>query len=248
MTDSVFDPNANDTTNSAALISSDPIADKLAQIKNEQGQPKYDTPVKAIDALIHSQEHIKTLEQEAASRTTELQTLREKAAQAEALEDIVKRLQQQNGNPQEKTPPAGMSEAQTVDALEKIVQKRELARVATANLDVVQSTLISKFGDLVATQKAVAAKAAELGISTQDLAALSSKSPKAALAYFGIDQLKTAQPTIPSQNTPLQPNGNITQPLERPKKSLLLGATSKEQAAFMKQVKDEVYKRMGVEV
>lgn len=242
----VFDQNTNTENNSNPNPPSSPD-DLLKMIVNEKGEPKYKSVEDALKALSHAQTHIATLETEASTRSSEINELRTKAAQAEALEQVIERLQQNNPSPPVKTPPAGMSEAQTVEALEQIVAKRETARQMQANLDLVQSTLISKFGDENATRAAVAAKAAELGISTQDLAALSSKSPKAALAYFGlVDSKGTNQPVTPSSSsnmkTPADP------PLERPKKSVLTGATSKEQKDFMLKVKEQVYKQHGVEV
>jgi hypothetical protein len=245
LTESVFDPNT-DPTKVATSPSLDPIADKLKVLVNKDGKPKYENADKAIDALIHSQAHIERLEAEAADRNRELEETRIKAAQAEALEAVIERLKP--GTPPEvKTTPStnGLSEEATIKELEKIIERREVAKVAQANFDSVNAQLLAKFGSPEAAKIAVAQKAAELGLTTQELGALSSKSPKAVLSYFG-ETPRTVQPTTPTSTTPLTPINTI-EPPKAPKKSLLLGATSKEQRAFMAEIKKDVYKKHGIE-
>lgn len=242
MTD-VFDQNT--TTTTVAPVSDNPLADKLKTIVNESGQPKYDSIEKALDALAPSQAHIQRLEAEARAKDELLQELKAKALKAEALDEVVQRLQQNNQQPRQETPPsAGMSEQATIEALEKIIDKKAAIDKAQNNVQVVQQTLIAKFGDAEKTKVAVAAKAAELGLTTQELGALSSKSPLAVLAYFGEKPISN-QSVTPSNSTPLS-NPSNGEPLKAPTKSLLLGSTSKEQKEYMKKVKEEVYKRHGI--
>lgn len=244
MTDSVFDPNT-DPTKVAASVSPDPIADKLKALVNKDGKPKYDNADKAIDALIHSQAHIERLEAEAADRNRELEETRIKAAQAEALEAVIERLKPNTTPDRQQTPPSsGLSEEATIKELERIIEKREATKIAQANFDSVNAQLLAKFGSPEAAKLAVANKATELGLTTQELGALSSKSPRAVLAYFG-ETPRTVQPTTPTSSTPLNPV-NTDEPLKPPTKSLLLGSTSKEQKAYMAEIKKEVYKRHGI--
>lgn len=237
MTDSVFDQNTNKDLPPAT------IADKLKSIVNEKGEPKYDTPEKAIDALAHSQTHIARLEQEARTREAELATAREKAMQAEALEAVIERLKPTNQPEPPVTPqPSGLSEKATIQALEKIIEQRDQRAKAEANVKDVQNTLIAKFGDK--TRETVAAKAASLGMTTEELGALSSKNPQLVLSLFGEVQ-KIVQPVTPSGiTTPMKPTED--EPLAPPTKSLLLGATSKEQKEYFMKVKAATRKRLGV--
>lgn len=246
-TESVFDQNpSNPNPPVAPNLTPDPLADKLKALVNKDGKPKYDNAEKAIDALIHSQAHIERLEAEAAERNRELEESRIKAAQADALEAVIERLKPNTTPEQKQTPSsAGLSEEATLAQLEKIIEKRDLAKIAQSNFDSVNAQLLAKFKTPEAAKAAVAAKAAELGLTTQDLGALSSRSPKAVLAYFG-ETPRAPQPTTPTSQTPVQPV-NPNEPLKSPAKSLLLGATSKEQKAFMDEVKREVYKRHGID-
>lgn len=248
MTDNVFDQNTKPTP-PVAPANPDPFADKLKVIVDEQGRPKYDNTEKALEALAHSQTHIKRLEDEAKARLAEEAQLREELSQKEALEEVIKRLQNNTNIPAEKvTPPtAGLSEEAIVKTLEGIVARKEAATVAQTNLEKVQTTLLAKFGDLEKTRDAVAAKAKELDLTTEELGALSSKSPQAVLAYFG-DVKPTSQPTIPNSNTPIKPPSTNTE-IKMPETSLLSGpaATDKNRKAVMAQIKERVYKELGVE-
>lgn len=250
MTDSVFDQNTLKTTTTVAPIGSpDVLADKLKSIVNKDGQPKYNDIEKALDALVHSQTHIERLEAEAAERNAELEKVRTRAAEAEALETIIERLRPTNPEEKKTTSTTGTSEAATVAQLEEVIerglQRREAMKQAQDNLKLVNDTLLAKFGgDMNKTKEAVAAKAQELGLSPANLAALSSQSPAAVLAYFG-ETAGRASPTVSSSTTLLSPPSNDDE-LKRPEKSLLLGAKTKDQKAFMAEIRKQVYKKHGI--
>lgn len=248
MTD-VFDQN-NQTpnTNVAPNVSSDLLADKLKEIVNEQGQPKYKDAIAALEALKASQAHIKQLEAEKQAEKQLVDSAIAEKTRADALEEIVKRM---TGNPnppkQVETPTnAGMSEEATKKLLETVLANREAESAARQNSISVSNALLAKFGDK--TKELVAAKAAELGMTPQELGTLSSNKPKAVLALFGLaGPAQTSQPTTPS-STPF--NAPATEkPLERPAQSLIsgIGATDKNRKALMKQIKDDVYKKFNVE-
>lgn len=246
MTDNVFDQKTDDIK-VATPPNADPLADKLKALVNKEGKPKYDNAEKAIDALIHSQAHIERLEAEAADRNRELEETRIKAAQAEALEAVIERLKPNSQAPELKQTPSsnGLSEEATIAQLEKILEKRDATKIAQANFDAVNAQLLDKFKSPEAAKAAVSAKAAELGISTSDLAALSMKSPKAVLSYFG-EAPRTVQPTVPTSSTSTN-IPNTDEPVKRPDKSILMGATSKEQKEHLLAHKAAVYKRHGIE-
>ena len=72
---------------------------KLMEIKNENGQPKYDTLEKALDALAHAQQFIpkvKTEKDELAAKVAELEA---KLAASGNVEDIVSKLLQKKEEP-----------------------------------------------------------------------------------------------------------------------------------------------------
>lgn len=248
MTTSVFDQNTDTkTVDNTAPASVSPFDDKLKAIVNDQGEPKYKDVPSALDALAASQAHIKRLEDEAKIRLAEEARIREELAKAEALEDVVRRLQTNKELGKDVTPPnTGLSEDAIVQKLETILSQREANATAKLNMQSVSDTLSAKYGDKTAAL--VADKAKELSMSPQELGILSSKNPKLVLSLFGENFKPPVNPSTPSQSTPLNPV--ITEPeLKRPEKSLLSGpaATDKNRAALMKEIRDKVYKKHGVE-
>lgn len=248
MTD-LFDQNSTPPNNVAPPDLSDPFADKLKAIVNEKGEPKYKDTQSALDALKASQEHIKRLEDEAKARQSELANAAAEKARADALEEIVQRFSNNSPPPSKvETPTKEVDETAIVKTLEALLEKRDQKTVAQSNVQAVTSALVAKFGDEEKTKAAVAAKAAELGMTPQRLGALSSENPKAVLAWFGVDaKTPPAQSTTPSQ-TPLNPPKNDNG-LEPPKVSLISGAhaTDKNRKELMAKIKEDVYKRLGVE-
>jgi hypothetical protein len=222
----------------------DPLATLLAGIKNETGEQKYKTPEDAIKALAASQAHIKTLEQEREAQRVEAEKLREVAKKVESIDEVIQRLTANNERSvaEKETPSAGGLSA---DAVAEIV-KRELAAKesnlqAQTNAQIVQKALTDKFGDK--TKEMVAKKAAEIGSSPEQLGKLAIENPSLVLALFNTAPKQSVQPTTP--NVIIPPiNGN--EQLERPTKSLLLGASSKDQMEYMQKIKAHVYKQYDV--
>lgn len=247
MTD-VFDQN---TTPPNTNVSSDPFADKLKTIVNDQGLPKYENTDKALDALAASQAHIKRLEDEAKARESETAKLREEATKAQALEDIVQRL---TGNSQKQTKVE--TPTQTVD-VEKVIadqvqnalSQREAALVANTNGQSVRNALVSKFGDVEKARAAVEQKAQELGMTNTQLATLSAQSPKMVLSLFGLQVEQANSNPITPSGTPLNP-AKAPEPVQRPAQSLIsgVGATDKARKELMAKIREEVYKKFDVTV
>ena len=249
MTD-LFDQNNQDNTNTnVAPVNSNPFEDKLKDIVNEQGQPKYKDIPSAIDALKASQDHIKRLEEEARTNKASIDNAIAEKARADALEEIVGRLSNNSGSQTNTATTAkeAPSEDAIVAQLENIIARKEAQTNAQKNVQTVTSALITKFGDEAKTKEAVAAKARELGMTSQKLGALSSENPLAVLALFGLTETKSANPTSPSSTPFTQPKNQDS--LQLPERSLLSGpgATDAARKAFMKQIKEDTYKRLGVE-
>ena len=223
------------------------FTDQLSTIKNESGEQKYDSVPKALDALAHSQSYIPDLKNQNNAKDLEIAALKEQLAKSEAVEDVVARLSSQQAPQAEPqvTPQAnGLDEAGVLNLLQAHSQQQAAASVATTNEDSVSLALNSKFGDK--TQEVVANKAAELGMSVQDLQGLSQRSPAAALQLF---QVQAAAPaTITNGSVSIPANVMPEEGLQRPEKSLLFGATTKEQMAYMAKVKADVYKKFNVTV
>lgn len=225
----------------------DQLANLLTGIKNENGQPKYDSVPKALEGLAHAQAYIPQLKAELSQRDQEIARLREELNKRESVEDVVSRLTAtQRENESQGTPPAtsGLNEEAVLQLVQKALGQQKAYDQAAQNQAQVQQALTSKFGEKA--HEAVKAKASELGISPQKLGQLASESPAMVLALFNTSAQPTVKPTTGSQHIPAtympeQPK------LERPAKSLLSGATSKEQTEFMRKVKADVYAKLGVQ-
>src|SRR5690606_3151116 len=119
-------PEVNESTkapvNNQAPDANSQYADLLNTIKNEQGQPKYDSLPKALEALVHSQQYIPQLKTELQTREQELATLRAELEKRSTVEDVVSRLTAQQDKPQDQgTPPAtsGLDEQAVLQLVQK---------------------------------------------------------------------------------------------------------------------------------
>ena len=217
-------------------------SDPLASILNENGEPKYKTVDDALKALAHSQAFIETLKTEKSTVESELNTLRESASKAATIEEVLKKLSAKDEPeaPKVETPPVGgLSEEAVAELVRSQLAGLESAKAQATNVEKVQNTLKQKFGEK--TVEVVRAKAQELGITPEKLGELSSSSPDLVLALFG--SKPSSAPTTGSVHIP---NHTPQSELERPTKSLLIGASGKEQKEYMKKVKDEIYKKHGI--
>ena len=217
--------------------------DLLASIKNEQGEPKYKTVEDAIKALASSQAFIPQLLSEKKTLEEEIVTLREKAKKVDNIDEVLAKLSAKEPDPSAKETPSasGLNEEAVVNLVKKALEDRDNVSKQRTNLQLVQATLAEKFGDKAT--EAVRKKAQELGTTPEKLGQLSVENPNLVLALFNAEKVKPAQPSTSSVNLHTKA---APVPLERPSKSLLLGATSKEQTAYMKQIKQEIYKKHGI--
>lgn len=155
-----------------------------------------------------------------------------------------------NGNaelekPKVETPPSGgLSEQSAADLVRKLLNEEKQVTAAIQNVTNVQNKLIEQYGEAGAIE-ALNAKAKELGTTLKKLKELSAENPNMVLALFG------GRSSSPSATTS-SVNGGAFRPtepeLKRPEKSLIsgVGATDKNRAEFMKQIKERVNKRLGV--
>lgn len=219
--------------------------DLLASIKNEVGEPKYKTLDEAIKALAHSQAFIPQLLNEKRSAEEELAQLREQVSKSKSVEDVLKELTAKNveDKPRIETPPVGVpNEDAIAELVKKQLEKEKIHDQEVKNASEVQNALILKFGEK--TPDVITAKAAELGTTAKELGDLAKKNPKMVLSLFSASK-PSVTPTTSSIHLPV----NVQQPaLEAPSKSLLLGATSKEQKDYLQKVKEDVYKKYNIDI
>lgn len=224
--------------------SQDAFSDKLREIKNEAGEQKYDSLDKAIEALKHSQEYIPELKSNLSQKDQEIENLKAELQKKAALEEIVEKLTakqaEQTSNPQA----SGLDEQAVLNLVQGYSAEQEKAKTLAQNEASVSEALFSQFGDK--TPEIVAEKAKELGLSVNDLKDLSQRSPKAALNLFKVEVEQGAKFADSSVRLPLNKQEDYT--LEPPEKSLLNGASTKDQVEYLRKVRENVYKKYDVKV
>lgn len=221
------------------------FADQLASIVNEEGKPKYSSVEEALKGTAHAQEYIAQLKSELDTLKTEKVTLASELEKRESVEEVVKRLTASKDEGQKETPATPSLNEQSVEQLvENLLNKRTANQVKTDNFNAVQNELVKKFGDASTASSQIKAKAQELGMSAQDLGELAKEKPNLVLELFKSSKQSNLSPNVGGQRTAgLTPQDEELQP---PTKSLLVGATSQDQLDYMRKVRDDVYKRLGV--
>lgn len=150
-------------------------------------EAKYKTEDEALKALFHSQAHIAKLESEAAAREAEYQA---KLAGSKTVEEVLaaidaKKEQTHIVPPEGLTPPVVPTapveapKQEDIEALiRKYVEDTHSERTKEANFNRAVTALDGKFGSRDATNQAVAAKAAELGVGVPFLIDMANQSPE----------------------------------------------------------------------
>lgn len=218
----------------------------LQSILNDEGRPKYDSLEKALEALKHSQEYIPQLKQTLQQKETELAEAAEKLKQQQSLEETIQRLKQMSDQEQQPaptpvTPVEGqvLSEDRIAELFNQLLEQRQLVSTQQTNEAKVNKALNDKFGDKAS--EVVAQRASELGMTVEQLKQLSQASPDAVLAWFNVkpQTVTSAARTGFVSPPPVAPSDE----LPRPSKSLLSGATSKEQKEHLKAIRAQVERK-----
>lgn len=240
--DPLFNDENNPSTQTPPVTPQTPptdvFADQLAAVKNENGEQKYDTVEKAIEALNHSQQYIPQLKGDLAAREEEVIKLQAKLEAMGSVQDIVNQQTPPNQEPATTQP---IGEEQILEMVTKALSSQSQADTENSNQSQVSQTLATKYGDNA--QAEIAAKAKSLGMKPSELGKLSKTNPTMVLALFG-EKVGNTSITTNSVHIPASPQE--PEALVRPEKSLLSGATSQEQAAFMKKIKEEVWRKHGI--
>lgn len=245
MTDpsSVFDQTTTQETPVQAQTL-DAFNHQLASIKNENGEQKYKSLDDALSALAHSQQYIPQVRSELASKEQELAELKAKLEATGSVQEMVQKLaEQKDTTPEQTTQVAGLDEQAVVDLFKKMSGEEAAANLRKTNSEQVNSTLSAKYGDKA--NEVVAQRASELGMSLEQLKSLSETSPNVVLELFGTKATPTPTPTTGSYASP-QSTPDVTE-VAPPTKSLLRGATSQEQAAYMREIKQAVYAKYNIQ-
>lgn len=231
---------------SAPVLSPDAsYADLLAMIKNEEGKQKYDNLPKALEGLVNAQQYIPQLKTELQSKEAELVELRAKLAQQASVEEVVSRLTANNQPRATEIPSqaSGLDEQAVMNLVQQTLAQRDQQSVSASNSAQVQSALVAKYGDKAGEM--VAQRAAALGTTTQKLGELASQNPQLVLELFNTSAPKGPTPTTTSVNTSGF-NAPVSNELKKPERSLLGGATAKQQTEYMRLIREKVYRDNGI--
>lgn len=220
------------------------FTDQLSMIKNENGEQKYDSVPKALDALAHSQSYIPQLKSELSEKDQMIAKLQEELSKREAVGEVVEKLTAQQAQPESTPQVSGLSEQEVLNLVQDFTVQQQQQQTAAQNEKSVSDALFSKYGDK--TQEVVAAKAAELGMTVEALQGLSRTSPQAALQLFGTQQVSQAKTTTGSINIGMKPSEDNLD-VAPPEKSLLRGASTNEQIEYLRKIRESVYKRNNVQ-
>ena len=226
---------------------SDPFADKLSAIKNEQGEPKYKDTETALEALSASQQFIERLKAEKAEEQRLRVELETKLTKLGSIDDFVKKLNPNTQtNERVETPQnsAGLSEEKVAELLQKHLAQRDQESQQTKNLSEVTQKLSELYGDKSAAL--IQQRAKELGTTAAGLRDLAKSNPKMALALLSTPSKAPAPaPSQTSMNLPYTPRED--NPMPRFEKGTTRGGLSNaELAERFKQSKSYTNKRIGV--
>lgn len=242
-TPNAFESNQQQETPASQPETSTAFVDQLKMIKNESGEQKYDSVPKALDALAHSQSFIGQLKEESAAKDAELAALKEELAKRQAVGEVVEKLTAQQAQPESTPQVSGLDEQQVADIFNNLSAQQQAAQVASSNEAAVSNALFQQYGEK--TQEAVATKAAELGMTVDGLKQLAQSSPQAALQLFQVQASQAPKATTGSYSIP--PTSPQVDEVAPPEKSLLRGASTNEQIAYLRKIRESVYKKHGIE-
>ena len=181
----------------------DPFADKLQEIRNENGEPKYKDVETALSALKASQDYIKQLKGENQSWEEKYQSAKEELEKMGSIDDFVNRIspkkEESTPAPTQETPKIseGLSEEQVAKILEERLAAREQESAKAANLKRVIDHLQQAHGDKAVEY--IQQKAQELGTTPAELKSLAGSNPQMVLRL--LDSGEKQQPSKPTETS-----------------------------------------------
>lgn len=238
---------AEKATEEKPLHSELPLADKLAGIKNENGEQKYKDVESALDALKASQEFIPTLLREKAEIAAEKTRLEKQLQEIGSVQDLIKNFSPNSAPPDKSTTPETttvVSEETIVKTVQSALQAQQENQRREANLKSVVETVTKQFGAQAGAH--IQKRATELGLSTDSLKEMASTSPSAALELL---VPKTKSVVTPSQSSIIPPlNASHQDAYPTYEKGVTQGGLSnKELAERWRKSADYTNKRIGLD-
>jgi len=163
-----------------STVTHDPIKEKLASIRNEEGLQKYASVEDALTGAAHAQEFIQILKAEKQAALEQLE------AERKAREDAANQL----ASTKVEQPPAvqGLGKEDVYSAMEEY----ERSKVRKSNRKSVVDTLVNHCnGDEAKAAELISNRLRDLGMTREQLASLSESSPNAVYNLFNINGKST---------------------------------------------------------
>lgn len=156
----------------------------LSEIRNDRGEPKYRSVEDGLNALRHSQDHIRNLTNEKSQLEAEVASLRQKVSEIDELRATVQKLAQRPETSDTQNKPQ-LDEETIANLVDTRLTLKQQEAAKQANQRLVAAKLTERFGEKAS--ESFYSKASQLGIASEDFEALAAKSPKAVLTMFGLD-------------------------------------------------------------
>jgi len=221
------------------------FTDQLSKIRNEKGEQKYNNVDTALEALSHSQSYIPQLKLEVETKEAEIRRLTEELSKRAAVEDVVGKLTAQQAKPETTPQVSGLNEQDVLNLVQNFSAQQHQQSAKLSNEKQVSDVLFKQYGEK--TQEVVSNKAAELGMTVEALKTLSQTSPQAALQLFGsVSGGSKYKATSGSMSIPSTYKAEGTE-VPKPEKSLLRGASTKEQVEYLRKIRENIYQKHNIE-
>jgi hypothetical protein len=206
-------------------IDLDALAQKIAEIKTEDGRQKYDNVETALESLPHKEEFIDKLKSEVAEERQKREELEKRFSEMEtkvSIEDrIADKIASQQGQ-EERPSGVDFDEQALSDLVARQLDAMDTKKVRRQNADKFVEAVASETKDVEAF---INSKATSLGIGEQTFRDLIAQSPDAALKLVGMNS------TVPTK-TPSNVNttGFQQKPDEKPPVPKLFSTNSQRTA------------------
>ena len=173
---------ANQAVETPPVVPNTDQTDLLAVIKNERGEQKFKSVEDLIKGYNTSQEFIGTLKDEKTAVETSLQESSAKVKSQEQLEELLK-------TKTETTTLEAVPEGMKAEDVVKILEQREVQKVADANVILVRDAVKGAKGDMNELVK-------DAGLSPEIAQQLAQSSPEALLKLLGVKDTATPPPSM----------------------------------------------------
>lgn len=219
------------------------IDQRLKEIKREDGSQMFDSVEKALESLSHAQKIIPELKSNLKAKEEEATDLKTQLEKAATVEDVLSRITETTRQPEVNTEVSEVKNNDIGELVKKELNNFREQEQISSNRKQVNDALVGKFGDAEKAKLALDNKAQELGVTTEFLASIADKSPKALLNYFESTPSSVSQPTTTSVNLRKGTDTGLPHQLEE---FSITKTKSKDQVDIMKQIKDNVYSKWNV--